>query len=85
MPQVHKIILSARSRVFEKMLNGSMREASEGRIPIHDIKAPVFRALLHFAYTDSLPEELDGNKLDVHMAQHLLVAADQYELDRLRT
>lgn len=44
--QVHKIILSARSRVFDRLLNGNMREGSEGRVVIHDIKAPVFRALL---------------------------------------
>lgn len=37
-----------------------------------------------FAYADALPEESEGAQLDVHMAQHLLVAADQYELERLR-
>eukprot|EP00983_Pelagomonas_calceolata_P107665 1159372-Pelagomonas_calceolata.AAC.5 len=52
---------------------------------IMDIKAPVFRALLHFVYTDSLPEEHEGPNLDVPMAQHLLVAADQYQLTRLRS
>ena len=44
----------------------------------------MFRALLHFAYTDALPEELQGQKLDVPMAQHLLAAADRFELVRLR-
>ncbi len=53
-------------------------------IQVCDIKAPVFRALLHFVYTDSLPEEHDAASLDVAMAQHLLVAADQYQLVRLR-
>ncbi len=33
-------------------------------------------------YTDSLPEELDGPNLEVPLAQHLLVAADQYNLVR---
>ncbi len=51
---------------------------------VEDIKAPVFDALLHFVYTDQLPEELDGAHLDVPMAQHLLAAADKYQLRRLR-
>jgi speckle-type POZ protein len=50
---------------------------------ITDIEAPVFRALLHFIYTDGLPEEHDGTNLEVAMAQHLLVAADMYQLTRL--
>jgi len=54
------------------------------RAQVMDIKAPVFRALLHFVYTDTLPEEHEGPNLDVPMAQHLLVAADQYQLTRLR-
>lgn len=83
--KVHKIILEARSPVFAAMLKRDMREGSEGKVVIRDIKAPVFRALLHFVYTDSLPKDLDGDNLTVAMAQHLLVAADQYGLERLRT
>ncbi|KAF5834295.1 hypothetical protein DUNSADRAFT_9118 [Dunaliella salina] len=82
--RVHKIILEARSPVFHALLTSPMREGQEGRVKIVDIKAPVFRALLHFVYTDSLPEEHEGPNLDVPMAQHLLVAADQYQLTRLR-
>ena len=33
-----------------------MREGKEGVVVIEDVRAPVFRALLHFVYTDSLPE-----------------------------
>ena len=81
---MHKIILEARSPVFRALLNTSMREGQESRVVIHDMKAPVFKLLIHFVYTDSLPEEHDGANLDVAVAQHLLVAADQYELIRLR-
>eukprot|EP00798_Chlamydomonas_sp_ICE-L_P022715 gene22715-29876_t len=35
-------------------------------------------------YSDQLPEEHEGPLLEVAMAQHLLVAADQYQLVRLR-
>ncbi len=47
--------------------------------------------MLHFVYSDSLPEEdeagpstQEGASLDINMAQHLLVAADRFELPRLR-
>jgi hypothetical protein len=33
---------------------------------------------------DQLPEELEGANLEVAMAQHLLAAADMYQLTRLR-
>jgi speckle-type POZ protein len=46
----------------------------------------VFRALLHFIYKDVLPDtkELSGLSTSTLLAQHLLAAADQYGLDRLR-
>jgi len=80
----HKIILSARSPVFQAMLNGPMREGHAEMIEIADVRAPVFKALLHFAYTDDLPLDLRGSKLEVTMAQHLLAAADRFQLLRLR-
>ena len=52
----HRIILAARSPVFAALLNSGMREAGEGVVSIQDCRAPVFRALLHFVYTDALPE-----------------------------
>lgn len=81
---VHKIILEARSPVFRALLNTPMREGHDGKVVIHDIKAPVFRVLLHYVYTDSLPDEHADANLDVAMAQHLLVASDRFELIRLR-
>ncbi|PSC69902.1 BTB POZ and MATH domain-containing 2-like isoform A [Micractinium conductrix] len=80
----HKIILQARSPVFRALLTGPMREGHESSIDIQHVRAPVFRALLYFAYTDALPEELQGPKLEVTMAQHLLAAADRFQLIRLR-
>ena len=43
----------------------------------------VFRTLLHFIYTDSAPE-LDRPEDGAAVAQHLLVAADRYGIDRLK-
>lgn len=44
--------------MFRALLTGPMREGHASRIDIQDVRAPVFRALLFFAYTDSLPEDL---------------------------
>ena len=33
-----------------------MKEGQGGVVDIQDIRAPVFKALLHFVYTDALPE-----------------------------
>ncbi len=66
------------------MLRNNMSEAQEGRFVIKDMVLPVVKAVLHFIYTDSLPEDMEGPLLEVPMAQHLLVAADLYQLTRLR-
>lgn len=45
----------------------------------------VFRALLHFMYTDSLPDMDDVEDGDhVEMIRLLLVAADRYAMDRMK-
>ena len=80
----HKIILQARSPVFKALLTGPMREGHEGVVAVQDVRGPVFRALLHFAYSDTLPVDLQGARLEVPMAQHLLAAADRFQLIRLR-
>jgi len=80
---VHKIILESRSPVFRALLNSSFKEGNEGIIYIKEIKAPVLKVLLHFAYSDRLPDDLDDN-MDCSFAQHLLEAADRFELNRLR-
>jgi speckle-type POZ protein len=66
---VHRIILEARSPVFRALLNAPMREGQEGRVVLRDVRAPVVRALLHFVYSDSLPDELQDQGLDTAMAQ----------------
>ncbi|KAJ1697505.1 hypothetical protein LUZ63_006017 [Rhynchospora breviuscula] len=85
----HRLVLAARSPIFKAELLGLMKEARIRSIVIEDMKAPVFKAMLHFIYRDSFSEcELQGDgdsKQDsVFLAEHLLVAADRYGLDRLR-
>ncbi|XP_034570664.1 BTB/POZ and MATH domain-containing protein 2-like [Setaria viridis] len=69
-----------------------MREsnaAGDHCIRIDDTLAQVFRNLLHFVYTDtdSLPPEtpeMQEGQQGALMTQHLLEAADRYDLQRLK-
>ncbi|PVH31846.1 hypothetical protein PAHAL_9G247000 [Panicum hallii] len=84
----HRCVLAARSRVFNAQLFGAMREAiasEESVIQIDGMAPQVFESLLHFIYTDSLLE-MEGldEAAAAAMAQHLLEAADRYDLQRLK-
>ncbi|KQJ87842.1 hypothetical protein BRADI_4g13857v3 [Brachypodium distachyon] len=78
----HRCLLAARSSVFSALLFGPMKEKTATCVKIEDMEPRVFKAMLHFIYTDSLPE-MDKGETTV-MAQHLLVAADMYNLPRLK-
>ncbi|KAK1648053.1 hypothetical protein QYE76_065858 [Lolium multiflorum] len=78
----HRCVLAARSSVFMAELFGPMKETTDACVPISDMEAEVFMAMLYFIYTDSLPPIDDAEV--VSMAQHLLVAADRYNLERLK-
>jgi speckle-type POZ protein len=82
----HKIVLAARSPVFKAELYGPMRGKPGQNITVEEMEPPVFKALLHFIYTDSLlsMDNLDGVE-NKDMVKHLLVAADRYAMERLKT
>ncbi|KAJ3689979.1 hypothetical protein LUZ61_019143 [Rhynchospora tenuis] len=85
----HKCMLAARSPVFRAQFYGPMEGKKNGSIEVKDMEASIFKAMLHFIYSDSesLPEfvEVEGNRpATVALAQHLLVAADRYGLERLK-
>ncbi|KAI5006878.1 hypothetical protein ZWY2020_042090 [Hordeum vulgare] len=61
-----------------------MKESTADCVHIHGMRPKVFRHLLHFVYTDSLPEEEEDEDDGVAMAQHLMEAADRYDMERLR-
>ncbi|XP_078182110.1 BTB/POZ and MATH domain-containing protein 2-like [Carex rostrata] len=88
--KAHPLILAARSAVFNAELFGCMKEKCTDIIPVHDIEVPVFKSMLYFIYSDLVPDFEgtsydDGENQDPSlMAQHLLVAADRYQLQRLR-
>nr|CAB3494688.1 unnamed protein product [Digitaria exilis] len=80
----HRSVLAARSPVFKKALLGPMKEGTTtSAIPIDDMEADVFEALLTFMYTDDLPDTIKEQE-ESAIAQHLLVAADKYNLERLK-
>ncbi|KAI5016328.1 hypothetical protein ZWY2020_006179 [Hordeum vulgare] len=82
----HRCVLAARSPVFSAELFGSMMEGSStgtnDLVRIHGMEAQVFKALLCFVYTDSLPEM--GKEEEDAMCQHLLVAVDTYNMERMK-
>uniref|UniRef100_A0A0E0LSI2 BTB domain-containing protein n=1 Tax=Oryza punctata TaxID=4537 RepID=A0A0E0LSI2_ORYPU len=83
--EAHKIVLAMRSPVLKAELCGQMREGRMARITIGEMQPDVFRALLHFIYTDSLPNmgNLQGGDT-IEMIRNLLVAADRYTMDSLK-
>jgi speckle-type POZ protein len=90
----HHCVLAARSKVFMAQLFGPMVENSTSNaIQIKDMEAEVFAALLRFIYTDSFPDlEEEGGQYGeeekevefVIWLQNLFVAADRYDLQRLK-
>ncbi|KAK3153767.1 hypothetical protein QOZ80_2BG0180870 [Eleusine coracana subsp. coracana] len=74
----------ARSPVFKAQFFGGMTKQGIDTevIRVHDMEAEAFEALLSFLYTDTLPE-FPGERQSA-MNQHLLVAADKYNLERLK-
>jgi len=73
----HKIILSARSRVFDSMFTIDMKEKNQNRIELKDIDGKVVADMLNFIYCGQV-QQLRTKAAD------LLPAADKYELESLR-
>jgi speckle-type POZ protein len=80
----HRSVLAARSPVFMAQLFGDMKEKASMCVEIEDMEVEVFRTLLHFVYTDTVPELGQKGEQATLMAQHLLEAADRYGLERLK-
>ncbi|KAJ4794467.1 BTB/POZ/MATH-domain protein [Rhynchospora pubera] len=83
----HCCVLAARSPVFRAQFFGPMKGLMNESIEIKDMEPSIFKSMLHFIYSDSVPElqEVSDDKdVSIVLAQHLLVAADRYGLDRLK-
>ncbi|XP_062205183.1 BTB/POZ and MATH domain-containing protein 1-like [Phragmites australis] len=64
--------------------NTEISPATEDCIRIDDMMPQVLKSSLHFIYMDSLPETEGQDDEGVTMAQHLLEAADRYDMQRLK-
>jgi RCC1 and BTB domain-containing protein len=73
----HRAILAQRCDHFAAMFRSGMRESVERVIPIPNISKQVFLLLLEYIYTDAV-------KIEVDDAIELYIAADLYDLERLR-
>ncbi|XBI42233.1 hypothetical protein VPH35_126590 [Triticum aestivum] len=79
----HRCILAARSTVFRALLFGPMKEGTSTMVQVNDMDPNVFKTMLDFIYGDSLLVPEAGENSWV-LLQHLLVAADRYDLQRLK-
>uniref|UniRef100_A0A7S2UT53 BTB domain-containing protein n=1 Tax=Fibrocapsa japonica TaxID=94617 RepID=A0A7S2UT53_9STRA len=70
--------LAVRSEHFRAMLYGGMRESQSEEIEIKDVSHPVFLKMLEFLYTDTVED------IPYEIAVQLLMASEQYLLDRLK-
>ncbi|XP_037417185.1 uncharacterized protein LOC119280444 [Triticum dicoccoides] len=93
--QAHRLVLAMRSPVFAAELLGDMREGTTRHVMVEDMSASTFRAMLRFIYTDELPikgkttnergcKQKCAARRRVDKALDLLVAADRYDLEKLR-
>jgi len=76
----HALILKARSRVFESMLQVDMIEAKSNKVKVDDIDPKTMRELLHFLYTNAVNVEFEANDDELC---YLLQAAHKYEVTPL--
>ncbi|KAK4784171.1 hypothetical protein SAY86_018539 [Trapa natans] len=87
--KAHKLVLAARSPVFRAQFFGLIGDHTINQIVVEDIEPSIFKAMLLFIYTDALPDVSDimdcpSLCTSTIMIQHLLAAADRYNLDRLK-
>ncbi|KAF7011198.1 hypothetical protein CFC21_025529 [Triticum aestivum] len=76
-------LFNAHRCVLAAELFGPMKESKTEHIKVDDMEPQVFEALLHFMYTDAMPDD-DEDEGKIVRLQHLLVAADRYGVDRLK-
>ncbi|EAY87639.1 hypothetical protein OsI_09048 [Oryza sativa Indica Group] len=67
----------------QKEAKAAAAATGNGVIRIDDMDLRVFRAMLQFIYTDTLPKIDKGDT--AFMAQNLLVAAHRYGIERLKS
>ncbi|KAI3917909.1 hypothetical protein MKW98_000143 [Papaver atlanticum] len=87
--RAHKSILAARSPVFKAMFYGLVGNPDMKTVVIEEFDPFAFKAMLLFLYSDELPEahelsDSDSVCTSTTLMQHLLAAADRFDLARLK-
>lgn len=87
--KAHKVVLAARSPVFRAQFFGPVGDPKQEEAVVEDIEPFIFKAMLLFIYSDKLPDiyEVMGSVPMCSyavMMQHLVAAADLYNIDRLK-
>lgn len=94
--KAHKLVLAMRSPVFAAKFFGDTMDSRQSLFRIEDMSAPVFAAMLRFVYADDEtvaatlamaeadPDDDAAAATSFYFAYDLLVAADLYDLERLR-
>nr|TKW00636.1 hypothetical protein SEVIR_8G124200v2 [Setaria viridis] len=77
----HRCVLAARSPVFKADLFGPTMEENTSYIRINAMNAETFQALLHYIYTDSLPDMNDQEvgAMAHHLNDRAVMATDDVE------
>lgn len=73
----HKLLLAARSSVFERMFYGSLPEKGE-KVEIIDVEPEIFQVFIKYLYTDNRKLITDEN------APGLIYIAEKYQMSNLR-
>lgn len=76
--KAHKMILSARSKVFSAMFTHDMKERKEGKVNIEDINASDMHNLLIYIYSGVMPDITTSRLLNLY------IAADKYDISSLK-
>ncbi|KAI3944613.1 hypothetical protein MKW98_021071 [Papaver atlanticum] len=88
--RAHKSVLAARSPVFRAQFFGLVGNPADMKtVTIEEVEPFAFKAMLLFLYSDELPEACEYSDSDspctlTTFMQHLLAAADRYDLPRLK-
>ncbi|EGG21917.1 hypothetical protein DFA_01803 [Cavenderia fasciculata] len=80
----HKNILSARCEKFKAMFSNQMKESREAELKVTEYKAIIFKKMIEYLYTDKIEKDKEEN-LDIDTIMQLIVIADDYLLDSLKT
>uniref|UniRef100_A0A0E0MHF1 BTB domain-containing protein n=1 Tax=Oryza punctata TaxID=4537 RepID=A0A0E0MHF1_ORYPU len=83
--RAHRWVLAVRSRVLKAKLSALpvSNKSSPEMLRLDAMDTEAFKALLHFIYTDTLPETKKQGDDDA-MARRLFAAADTYKMERLK-